>query len=125
MRNVIFIVAVILSACGATSNKKVEDKKFGVFMAVYQKGGVKKFGQILKAEQDSIVYDSVSKQKSVVSKPLCGVWVVEIAMDTVNKIPLKDHSGRDSLMAGSWRYINCDSVNFHIELVPVDTLLKR
>lgn len=85
-------------------------------VAVYKKrDGGKELASVLRQIQKTIRYDSLKGQDIVAVDTF---WA--ILNDTIMKTSL----GKDTTIA-YWRQIGKDSINTHVENIPVDTLLKR
>lgn len=115
-KTIIILSAIILVSCNEKNEKPT--LKDGVYIGVYKREGKKMYGEIIRITQDKIIYDSVKKVKTVASQMLCGTWAKVPAVDSLNK-PIKD-----SVVWG-WKAISCDSVNFHVENITIDSLLKN
>lgn len=123
MKQVFVIATIFLTACYGKTEKKKPAPGKEIIAAVYQKDGLKKLDWVLRLNEDKVKTDSATGKKSIVSETLYGVWMVITYLDSL-KQPLKTKAGKDSVFAG-WVAISKDSVNTHIENIPIDSLLKK
>jgi len=120
--SILTVITVLLMSCKAPVKETTEPN--GKFLAVYiDKQGNKRVGEVLRVTKDDIKYDSATGKKSIVSKTLVGYLTFIPQKDSLGKV-LKTKNGTDSL-GGGWQLISKDSVNFHIENIPIDSLLKK
>lgn len=123
MKQALLIATLFLASCYGTSDKPKPTAPREIIAAVYQTKGVKKLDWVLRVSADKVKTDSATGKKTIVSETLYGVWTVTQYLDSL-KVPLKTKDGKDSVLAG-WIAISKDSVNTHIENIPIDSLLKK
>lgn len=125
MKKTLTILLIIASLAGCYSKDKEvkKENKPGTYIGVYQRNGVKQIGEILKVYQDKIIVDSASGEKRIETKELYGVLFVNAVKDSLQR-QLKTVSGKDSTVSG-WIEISKDSINFKVEGITIDSLLKK
>ena len=123
MKQVLIIATFFLESCYGTTDKPKPVSGKAIIPAVYQSQGIKKLDWVLRVNDDKVKTDSITGKKSIVSETLYGAWMVIPYLDSL-KQTLKTKAGKDSVFAG-WIAISKDSVNTHIENIPIDSLLKK
>jgi hypothetical protein len=122
----IFLLITIIG-CNDGKKKYVSSEPVyseATMLAVYiDRDGTKKIDGVLCVVQDNVKYDSVSGKKKIVSDSILGVPIMIPLRDSLKNV-LKRVNGEDSLVRG-WRRIGKDSVNFNVERVPLELLLKN
>jgi hypothetical protein len=116
------IATVLLISCKAPVKKTTEPN--GKFLAVYiDKKGQKRVGEVLRVQNDKIKIDSATGKKEIITETLYGYFTLVPMKDSLGNV-LKAKSGTDSLLGG-WQLVGKDSVNFKVENIPIDSLLKK
>jgi len=116
----ILTAALVITSCSDTKKPAPADTTTRVILGAYQKDGKKRIGEVLEITRDDIKRDSITKEKTIITYTIYAVW--ENFFDSTGK-PIKRLIGKDSL-PGSWMRISNDSVNTHVENIPIDSLLK-
>lgn len=80
----------------------------------------------LRIIEKRVKYDSSKKKDIIVYEELWGRPVLVPLLDSITKKPIMDSLGRPKMNpTPQYIEVNKDSINTHIENIPVDTLLSK
>lgn len=124
---IIASLIVLLTSCGSNKSKvEPQQPKEAKIIAVYTKpDSTKQIDVMLRIITKKIVFDSVDKKDEIVVDTIWGRPSFMPLVDSAGK-PLLDSSGRPVISPmPQYFQISKDSVNWRVEGIDVDSLLKK
>lgn len=124
--SLLFIAAVLAASCSTKKEIKPPTPMTGQtkIMAVYlDTNGIKYPAIVMRVIQKTIKYDSLKAQDVIVYDTLFGVERTFPQRDNAGNI-ITDSAGKPKYFTGIFS-IGKDSVNTHVENIPLDSLLKK
>lgn len=122
------VLVIMLCSCGRSVVKDKEVPRVGDarILGVYTKrDGSKQVDILFRRIYEAIKYDSIKKEKIIVTDTLFAFPVTIKQVDSVGHI-LKDREGKDSINPNPvYVPIGKDSVRTDVSNIPVDSLLRK
>lgn len=112
-----------LASCKNEKNKVLPKAGQTIIIGVANVDGKKNIRELLRVIYEGIETDSATGVKTIVTDTAYGYLDVITILDSTGKA-LKKVNGYDSTMS-TWLKLSKDSVNTHIENVPLQELLKN
>ncbi len=122
----ILIASVILFSCKGKSSDIPPDSQSKIVAVWTKPDSTKELGIMLRQITVTMPYDSVAKKRRFVVDTFYGYPVPKPLVDSLGKVVLDSLTKQPILSPQpAYYYISKDSVNWRVEGIPVDQLLKK